>query len=101
MLNQTVLVGRITKDVEIKKIEDRKYAILKLAVTRSFKNEEGTYDTDFIDVSIFDNIADNVKEYCKVGDLVGIKGRLESKEDKLILVGEKVTFLSQAKKGEE
>lgn len=101
MLNQTVLVGRITKDVEIKKIEDKKYAILKLAIPRSFKNEEGNYDTDFIDVSIFDNIAQNIKEYCKAGDLVGVKGRLESKEDKLVLVGEKVTFLSSSEKGEE
>lgn len=100
MLNQTVLVGRITKDVEIKKIEDEEYAILNLAIPRSFKNSEGNYDTDFIDVSIFNNMAQNIKEYCKVGDLVGVKGRLESKEDKLTLVGEKVTFLSSGK-GEE
>lgn len=75
MLNKTVLVGRITKDVEIKKIEDKEYAILRLAVSRSFKNEEGNYDTDIIDVYVFGSIAENIKEYCKVGNAVGVSSR--------------------------
>lgn len=101
MLNQSVLIGRIKEDVVIKEKDGTKYAILKLAVPRSFKNKDGYYETDFIDVSIFGNIADNAKEYCKSGDLVGVKGRLESKDDKLFLIGEKLTFLSsQQNKGE-
>lgn len=99
MLNQCVIVGRIAKDVEAKELEDnRKQIILNLAVPRSFKNEFGEYETDFIDVISWNGIAQNVEEYCKKGDLVGIKGRLQSvkENDKnlLSLVAEKVTFLS-------
>lgn len=99
MLNQTVIVGRITKDIEIKELENGKKVInLTIAVPRSYKNAEGIYDTDFIPCTLWNYIATNVLEYCKKGDLVGIKGRLENKEDKLVLVAEKVTFLSSGKK---
>ena len=62
-------------------------------------------DVDFIDCVIFDNIAENTKEYCKKGDIVGIKGRVQSriiekdgkKEYLSEIVAEKVTFLSSKK----
>ena len=99
MLNQTVIVGRITKDIEIKELENGKKVVnLTIAVPRSYKNEEGIYDTDFIPCTLWNAIATNVSEYCKKGDLVGIKGRLENKEDGLVLIAEKVTFLSSGKK---
>lgn len=111
MLNQVVLVGRLTKDVETKETEGgKKFANITIAVPRAFKNADGEYETDFIDTIIFNSIATNTAEYCKKGDIVGIKGRLQTnsyeKEDgtkifKLELIAEKVTFLSQAKKGEE
>ena len=99
MLNQTVIVGRITKDIEIKELENGKKVVnLTIAVPRSYKNEEGIYDTDFIPCTLWNTIATSVSEYCKKGDLVGIKGRLENKEDGLVLIAEKVTFLSSGKK---
>ena len=50
ILNQVVLVGRITRDLQIRKTESGKdVATLTLAVPRSFKNMEGEYETDFID----------------------------------------------------
>lgn len=95
MLNQIVLVGRLTSDPEILEVEnEKKVANITLAVPRSFKNENGEYDTDFIQCILWNGIATNTSEYCKKGDLIGIKGRMQSNEGKLEIVAEKVTFLS-------
>ena len=57
MLNQIVLVGRITKTPEIIENQDgSKFAILNLAIPRTFKNENGEYDTDFIDCTLWKGI---------------------------------------------
>ena len=56
-----------------------KVATLRLAIPRSFKNSDGMYDTDFIDCVLFDNVAENTSEYCKKGDIVGVKGRIQSR----------------------
>ena len=102
MLNQTVLVGRLVQDPEIKELEnDKKVCNITLAVTRSYKNADGIYETDFIPVTLWQGIAENVKEYCKKGDIVGVRGRLQVREDKVEVVGEKVTFLSSKAKEEE
>lgn len=90
MLNQTVLVGRL---VEQPTLVDGS-AIIKLAIPRSYKNENGEYDTDFINAMIFGGVATNTCEYCKKGDLVGVKGRLQSNENGFELIAEKITFLS-------
>ena len=103
MLNQIVLVGRLTKDIVVNKSDKGiKVATLRLAIPRSFKNSEGVYDTDFIDCVLFDSIAENTSEYCKKGDIVGVKGRIQSrvieeddkKETVMEIIAEKVTFLS-------
>lgn len=95
MLNQVVLVGRITKEIEINESGN---GVLELAVNRSFKNEEGIYETDFIEIVLFSgNLVDNVKEYCRKGDIVGTKGRLQVENDKLVVVSDKITFLSSRK----
>ncbi len=111
MLNQVVLVGRLTRDITINKSDKGiKVATIPLAVPRSFKNVEGTYDTDFINCVAFDLIATNTCEYCKKGDIVGIKGRIQSrdiekeKEEKdyiMEVICEKVTFLSSKSKDED
>lgn len=105
MLNQTVLVGRLVSNPELKESESgKKYTNITLAVPRSFKNADGEYETDFISCMLFDSIANSTTEYCKKGDLIGIKGRIQSKkvEDKntLELIAEKVTFLSSKKEDE-
>ena len=110
MLNQVVLVGRIVFDLELKKNDSgKKYLSLMLAIPRSFKNIDGTYDTDFIRCIVWDNVASNTSEYCKKGDIVGLKGRLQSrlverndkKENIMEVIGEKVTFLTSSKEKEE
>lgn len=111
MLNQVVLVGRIVKDVEVKELESgKKVSFITLAIPRSFKNADGEYETDFVECTLWNNIAENTAEYCEKGDIVGVKGRLQTsnyeKEDgskvfKLDVVAEKVSFLSSRKSNEE
>ena len=107
MLNQTVIVGRLTKDPELNQTESgKKVTNITLAVPRSYKNTSGEYDTDFISCVLWQGIAENTTEYCKKGDLVGVKGRIQSRnyEDEYELprtsmevIAEKVTFLSSKK----
>ncbi len=104
MLNQVVLVGRLTKDLETKELEDGKKVLnMTLAIPRSYKNADGVYETDFVDCTLWNQIAETTSEYCKKGDILGVKGRLQTdnyeKEDgskvyKLNVIAEKVTFLS-------
>ena len=98
MLNQFVLVGRIVSDLKLNETENgRKELVMKLAISRSYKNSDGLYDTDFIDCVIWNGIAENTVEYCKKGDVVGVKGTLMNKDNNLIAIAEKVTFLSSKK----
>lgn len=106
MLNQVILVGRLTRDIKINKTESgKKIANLSLAIPRSFKNMDGIYDTDYVDCILWDNVALNTSEYCHKGDIVGIKGRIQSrivehnekKSNILEVVAEKVTFLTTKK----
>ena len=109
MLNQAVLVGRIVKDPELKDTGNGKVTNLTLAVPRSFKNMNGEYDTDFISCVLWKGVAESTVEYCKKGDLVGIKGRIQTRDVELEdethkkyveVIAEKVTFLSSKKADE-
>jgi single-strand DNA-binding protein len=110
MLNNVILVGRLTADPEIVELEDKKVTSVILAVNRNFKNADGLYDTDFIRCILWNSIASTTTEYCHTGDIIGIKGRLQSSkyEDEnkkmhyvIDVIAEKVTFLSTNKKHEE
>lgn len=102
MLNQVVIVGRLVEDIKTEKVNDAERRVLTLAVPRPFKNVDGTYDTDFINCVLWNGIANNTAEYCKKGDVVGIKGRLQTDENKTIqIIAEKVTFLSSNKEEKE
>ncbi len=110
MLNQIVLVGRLVKKPELKESENKKkYTFVTLAVPRSFKNVNGTYDTDFIDCALWDNVAVSTVEYCNKGDIIGIRGRVqtrvvekdENKSYLLEIIAEKVTFINSKKEEKE
>ena len=106
MLNQIVIVGRLVKDPELKQTESGKNVTnITLAVPRSYKNPNGEYETDYIDCILWTGIAENTTTYCKKGDLVGVKGRVqtrvyekeEAKKYITEVVAEKVTFLTSRK----
>ena len=111
MLNQVVLVGRLTKDPEIVDKENgKKVSNVVVAVPRPYKNADGIYETDFLKCVLWDGIAQNTKEYCHTGDIIGIKGRLQgslitkddqTKYDQTEIIAEKVTFLSSKKDDHE
>ena len=111
MLNQIVIVGRLVRDPELRQTEGgKKVTNITLAVPRSYKNTNGEYETDFIDCVLWTGIAENTTEYCKRGDILGIKGRVQSRvyetEDEkkwytTEVVAEKVSFLSPARKQSE
>ena len=93
MTNQAILVGRLTTNPELKEEGEKKLTTLTLAIPRSFKNADGEYETDFITCVLWNVIAENTVEYCKKGDIVGVRGRLQSAEDgKIQVIAEKVTF---------
>ena len=107
MLNQVTLVGRLVKKPEVVESENKtKRSIITLAVPRNFKNVNGEYETDFIDCILWQNNALNTAEYCNKGDIIGIRGRIQTsvyeKEGTKIykkeIIAEKVTFLSGNKK---
>ena len=92
MSNYVMLIGRIVNELTID--SDTKNCEITIAISRAFKNEDGIYETDYIPVILKGNIAKNVVEYCKKGDLVGIKGRIEKINEPMQIIADKVTFLS-------
>ena len=106
-MNNVVLVGRLVEDPKVVETENGKQLTsVNVAVTRNYKNPEGIYETDFIRCVLWNGIASNTCEYCHMGDVIGIKGRLqtgsyENEEKQKVyfteVVAEKVTFLSSAK----
>lgn len=103
MLNQVIIVGRLVEKPIVEENENgKKVCNITLAVPRSFKNDEGIYETDFINCTLRNGIAENTVEYCEKGDIVGVKGRLQCLSgNELQVVAEKVTFLSTNKTKEE
>ena len=111
MLNQVVLVGRIVKTPELRVTESgKKTTTVTLAVPRNYKNMNGEYETDFLDCTLWTNVAESTTEYCQTGDMVGVKGRIQtrtiqnddgSKRRKTEIIAEKVTFLAQSPKSKE
>lgn len=105
-MNNVMLVGRLAQDIEIKKLDSGKEVTrISLAVNRNFKNPDGLYETDFIDCILWDGLAKNIGEYCKKGDTVGVRGRLqvsyyekdEVKRKVIDVIVERLTFLNSAR----
>lgn len=110
MLNQIILVGRLVRDPEVNETKNgTSISKITLAIPRSYKNVNGEYETDFIDCTLWKLMATNTKEYCHKGDIVGVKGRIESKvyekdgqkKYQTEVIAEKITFLSSKKDQEE
>lgn len=100
MMNQFVLVGRI-KDTKKGKLKGKDVIQLTLAIPKSYKNEDGEFETDFIPIILSGSVAENTLEYCGKGDIVGIKGSLCAYEDSFYAQAERVTFLSSKAKDDK
>ena len=103
MLNQIVCVGRLVNDVERIEENGKEIVRITLAIPRSYKNEDGVYESDFVDFTLWNAIMSSNVEYIHKGDLIGIKGRVQTetyetedgvKHKKTNLIAERITPLS-------
>lgn len=108
MLNQLILVGRLTSDPELRQTEDgRSVTTIRLAVQRPFKSgESNEYETDFFNCTLWSGIAEATVDYCKKGSIVGVKARIAQKDfvvdgKKALsypeIIVEKITFISNTR----
>lgn len=79
MLNRVTLVGRLTRDAELRRTGNGKaVASFNLAVGRNFKTGDGQ-EADFISCVCWGKVAENTANYCSKGSLVSVDGRLQTR----------------------
>lgn len=80
MMNRVTLVGRLTKDPDLRYTPNGvPVATFTLAVNRTFSNQNGERETDFVNVVVWRKAAENVSNYLKKGSLTGVDGRLQTR----------------------
>ncbi|MFB6466487.1 single-stranded DNA-binding protein [Cytobacillus sp. Hz8] len=80
MMNRVVLVGRLTKDPELRYTPSGvAVASFTLAVNRTFTNQQGEREADFINCVIWRRPAENVANFLKKGSLAGVDGRIQTR----------------------
>ncbi|EPJ0643341.1 single-stranded DNA-binding protein, partial [Listeria monocytogenes] len=85
MMNRVVLVGRLTKDPDLRYTPaGAAVATFTLAVNRPFKNTQGEQEADFINCVVWRKPAENVANFLKKGSMAGVDGRVQTRnyEDK-------------------
>lgn len=107
MINNVTLTGRITKDLEKKETGKGTSVVnFSLAVDRRFKNSSGNREADFIGIQAWGLTADLLCKYCGKGSLIGIEGRIQTRNYEnnqgqrvyvTEVVAENVTFLDSKK----
>jgi single-strand DNA-binding protein len=107
MLNSVCITGRLTKDPELRRTtNDIPVATFTLAVNRPFSNPNGEKEVDFIQCVVWRKQAENVEQYVFKGSLVGVEGRIQTRnydnaEGKTVYITEvvanSVTFLDSKK----
>lgn len=80
MINNVVLVGRMTKEAELRSTPSNiAVATFTLAVNRDFKGENGEREADFINVVLWRQAAENLANWTKKGSLIGVTGRIQTR----------------------
>ena len=103
MINRVILVGRLTRDPELRKANSGlPVASFSIAVDSRMKNQDGTRATTFMNCSIFGNQAENLVKFTRKGALVGVEGSLNqrnftrqdgSKGSVIEVIADRVAFL--------
>ncbi|HDI4481000.1 TPA: single-stranded DNA-binding protein [Listeria monocytogenes] len=109
MMNRVVLVGRLTKDPDLRYTPaGAAVATFTLAVNRPFKNAQGEQEADFINCVVWRKPAENVANFLKKGSLAGVDGRVQTRnyegnDGKRVyvteIVAESVQFLESKQNG--
>lgn len=107
MINNVTVVGRLTRAVDLRYTSNgTAYASFTLATDRDFKNQNGEKETDFINCVMWRKPAENLANYTKKGSLIGIEGRIQTRnydnqQGQRVYVtevlAEKFSFLESAK----
>lgn len=80
MINNVVLVGRLTRDPELRRTpQGDAVTSLTLAVNRNYISQDGQQQADFIKCIVWRKLAENVEKYCSKGSLVGVTGRIQTR----------------------
>lgn len=79
-MNKVILIGRLTKDLELKKTASGISVIqFTLAVNRPFKNAQGEYEADFLDCVAWRQTADYMADYLQKGYQIAVSGSLQKR----------------------
>ncbi len=107
MLSQTIIIGRATKEPEIRQTQSGvAVATFTIAVDRNFKNQNGEKETDFFSIICWRGLAETVGRYLGKGRLVAVSGRLQNRSYEAKdgtkryiteIVASEVQFLDRAK----
>ena len=110
MLNKVILIGRLTKDPELKYTPNSvAVCTFTLAVDRSFTNQQGEREADFIPIVVWRGLAENCGKYLAKGRLCAVSGRLQtrsydvqdgSKRYITEVVADECQFIERAKDGQ-
>ena len=110
MINRVILVGRLTRDPELKRTNSgMSVASFSIAVDNRMKNPDGSRGTTFMNCSIFGAQAENLAKFTRKGALVGVDGRLSqrrftrkdgTKGSVVEIMCDSVQFLEPKSKGE-
>lgn len=110
MVNRTILVGRLTKNPELRYTgEGTAVASFTIAVNRPFR-QNGEQQADFINCVVWRNAAENLATYTSKGSLIGVDGRIQTRsydgqDSKRVfvteVVAESVQFLESKNKGSQ
>lgn len=79
MLNKVILIGRITKDPELRQAGNSQCVNFTLAVNRNFKNKDGVKETDFINCIAWSASANFISQYVRKGNLLAVDGNIETR----------------------
>ena len=81
MLNRVVLVGRLTRDPDLRYTTNGGVAVVRftVAVNRRFTNQQGEREADFINIVAWRNLAENCGNYLRKGSLVAVEGRIQTR----------------------
>lgn len=78
-MNKVILIGRLTKNPELKKNENALIVNFTIAVNRNFKNKDGKYDADFISCTAFKNTAEFINKYFIKGSQIALSGKIQTR----------------------
>ena len=110
MLNRVVLIGRLTKDPDLRYTTSGvPVTRFTLAVNRNYKNQAGEYDTDFIPITVWRGAAESCAKYLAKGRLVAVSGRIQTgsynkdgqRHYTTEVVADEVRFLERGNKQEQ